>query len=953
MTSIPRVSAVLAPPVINGKTVSAGKNVTFPEKRDGNEIAFPLKGGTLVIRTARKVAVQWNPWHVEVRILCTRGSGRIRDTQLEMHLIHRSGNSIPLDLRKVVNMGFRDSQAEDRRGGWTDQGEMNDLRPMKPGRQELAGILFDVIDPETNGGRSSLAMRGPMRPYFAERAAVAVPNAAGRFLYVLNGLAWPPAKGVPCGEIRIGYSDGSSSAYVLRSGIDTANFWGAADLAETKVFWRGTNSSSGIGLFGTKIPLSSGKRVRSVEFLSRNQVWMIVAASIADREPVFERNESITLKAGKEWVRLPFSFGALPGSAADLSGLLDPPAGKHGFLQIRNGRFVFENAPGKPVRFWGGNLCGESLFMEERKTLAMLDELASMGYNTIRLHHFDRILTAGEEKTGQFDPEKLRRLDFLVAEAKKRGIYTTLDLFTFCHAGNQAKHGIRNVNDYKNLCYFDPQVRAGLVEFARKLLTHVNLRTGRRWCDDPAVITLNLINEGTLRTDLDSLPERVRNAAYKAYAAYASARGMDSSGKPSGKELGEFIEYTGREFFADLKKRLGDFGVKIPLSDQNYASPVLNVRDAYDYIDVHFYWNHPSFIGKRRWSLPTYTNPTSAVKAWAGGIGGVFHHRRFDRPMTISEWGYCYPSPYHIEGAFLTAAYAAFQDYSGLWQFAYSHSGKVGKAHSLGAFDYHSHPVQKFAARAGSLLYLRGDVGRARRSVAATRESAPLLRRVGLIAGIGIEETPSGRNAFVVGRTETKSAAPSGVPVLRAEDGDVFLKRLAGKGVIAPDACDPRTGVYRSDTGELELNVRKGSFRVVTPRTEVFLLPAGESLAGRFMKGKSRSAFAVVAASSLDGKVLAESGRILILHLTDVKSENAVFRDSGMSILEQYGSGNLLLRRNRAEISLNLSGEYVLYACAGNGKRLSEQSLPAPGGECSFTADNADGVILYELIRKQ
>ena len=45
--------------------------------------------------------------------------------------------------------------------------------------------------------------------------------------------------------------------------------------------------------------------------------------------------------------------GPLSG-VLDMSRLLDPPAGRHGFLQVREGRFVFED--GTPVRFLGANI---------------------------------------------------------------------------------------------------------------------------------------------------------------------------------------------------------------------------------------------------------------------------------------------------------------------------------------------------------------------------------------------------------------------------------------------------------------------------------------------------------------------------------------------------------------------------------------------------------------------
>ena len=49
-------------------------------------------------------------------------------------------------------MGFADSVANDRKGGWTDQGPDNDLRIFPVGRHCYGPAVFDVIDPSTNNG---------------------------------------------------------------------------------------------------------------------------------------------------------------------------------------------------------------------------------------------------------------------------------------------------------------------------------------------------------------------------------------------------------------------------------------------------------------------------------------------------------------------------------------------------------------------------------------------------------------------------------------------------------------------------------------------------------------------------------------------------------------------------------------------------------------------------------
>jgi beta-galactosidase len=60
-----------------------------------------------------------------------------------------------VDLRSHCNMGFRDEQENDRKGGFSDQGN-RDLRDLPTGRQVFRGVPFDIIAPGSNNGRSCL-----------------------------------------------------------------------------------------------------------------------------------------------------------------------------------------------------------------------------------------------------------------------------------------------------------------------------------------------------------------------------------------------------------------------------------------------------------------------------------------------------------------------------------------------------------------------------------------------------------------------------------------------------------------------------------------------------------------------------------------------------------------------------------------------------------------------------
>ncbi len=940
------------PALFNGREIlpEAQKQFFGYPGKNGSLLQIPLKYGILTIGGNFQVRVPRIQQDVEIRLCFTPYKGVVREAVLDLHLRYEPYSAVMLDFRSKANMGFADEKENDGKGGWTDQGSRNDLRTLPVGKQKFAGIPFDIIDPKTNAGKSCLAFRGRMRPFFLESAKFDVPAASGRFLHLLNAVGWEPGRGKPVGRIRVAYTDGTLAEHEVLAGRDTGNFWNPFNTEKRVVAWKGKNPSAAIGLYTTGIVLDPRKKVKSIEMFSTNQVWMVVAATITDRIP--EKESQVVLRPGREWIPLASVTSAAAGSAMDFSFLADAPAGKYGFLKIRGEHFEFEQRPGVPVRFWGTNFCFSALYAEAGHTRQILDDLVRNGCNSVRLHHFDGILTRGESRRGSFDPEQWRKLDFFVAEAKKRGLYITLDLYTSCHEAAQARHGNLSSLEYKALCYFDPEVRNDLIRFGRTLFDHVNPYTGIAWRDEPAIILLNLINEGTLTRTTTGMTPRVRNTVEKAFLAFLKKRGLPAEPLNSGAHWKLFLSESGKEFFADVKKRLG---LKIPLSDQNYLVPALDTRNAFDYVDAHLYWAHPSFIGSKPWRLPAFTTTQSAISAWGGTIGTIMARRILGKPMTITEWNHCYPNPTSFDGPFLVAACSSMQDFGGLWQFAYSHSGNFYfKPGALGPFDQNNNPVLSHAMRMGALLFLRGDVSPAPITLAFAPDVAErTISRMALLSRVGLcWDRMSGVNAEIVLRKET---AKTSAPKLIAGSSSALVRELVASGILPAGSSDFSRNEAVSVTGELRLDAEHEIFHVVTSRSESILMPARNERAGNVLRVRNRDAFAAISLAAIDGAPLVRSRRMILLHLTENKNEGAVFRDSSMTIQEKSGSPKQLLRRNRADIFLKLKGKYKVFACSGTGKRLFELPLKPEKNGFLLELDNASapgGVLLYEVVRE-
>lgn len=225
-----------------------------------------------------------------------------------------------------------------------------------------------------------------------------------------------------------------------------------------------------------------------------------------------------------------FSFtippqGVKPGTApADLAPV-GGTAGSEGFVQVAGSGFVLGEG-GSPVRFWGTNLCFGGCFPPHDVAGRMARRMASLGINCVRFHHMDRagyprgIWDAkrwGGFKHDRFHPEALDRLDYLVAQLKKQGIYTNLNLHVSRDYSEQdgfpqpgpgeslPKYG-------KGLDHFYPRCVEEQKRYARMLLGHRNKYTGNRYAEEPAVAMVEISNEDGLLHEwrngaLDDLPE--------------------------------------------------------------------------------------------------------------------------------------------------------------------------------------------------------------------------------------------------------------------------------------------------------------------------------------------------------------------------------------------------------------------------------------------------------------
>jgi hypothetical protein len=193
----------------------------------------------------------------------------------------------------------------------------------------------------------------------------------------------------------------------------------------------------------------------------------------------------------------------------NLSGWLEKPAGKSGFIVAKDGHL---RAGDRRIRLLGVNLCFEACFPKHEDADQIAPRMARFGINCVRFHHMDtsaspRGLLKDDRRT--MDPAQLERLDYLISKLKANGIYADLNLHVGRNFPGLPEAG--GISFDKALDHFVPQMIESQHEYARDLLTHVNPYTGKSYAEEPAVALIEISNEdGLIREwlwgNLDALP---------------------------------------------------------------------------------------------------------------------------------------------------------------------------------------------------------------------------------------------------------------------------------------------------------------------------------------------------------------------------------------------------------------------------------------------------------------
>ncbi len=727
----------------------------------------------------------------------------------------------------------------------------------------------------------------------------------------------------------------------------------------------------------------------------------------------------VVITAGPEWIPLRPELDIVPGSALDFSrlGLAEAPAGKHGHVIARpDGQFAFSDSPETARRFYGVNFCFGSLYLSHEESERIAERLARLGYNAFRFHHYERELIQGQTNSTTLNPQKLEQFDYLMAALIRRGIYLTTDLFVsrgvpYREIGIE-RDGEVPMDTFKILVPVHAGAYRNWQQFSRALLTHTNAYTQRRYADEPALALIAMINEGNFGNffkDIQTIPEW-KQAWNKWLAEHYGTR--DRLAGVWGTSLAEtedpadqsvafperlqaeglrardciaFLADTERAMVQKMKSFLRDeLGCRALISNSSSWTRFTTdqgTRQVYDYVDDHFYVDHPQFL-EESWRLPSRCPNTSPIAEGAPGGRGITFTRLFDKPFTVTEYNYSGPGRFRGVGGILTGAMGALQGWGGIWRFAYSHSrGNLFTAAQMGYFDMATDPLSQAAERASICLFLRGDLQTAPHSVGLVMTKADLARPANKIPAlapnwhwlawvtrVGTQVLPSAdaripESLVVPLAWQTPNVAYRPGQALPLDPYSLDATRLIAalqQRQACPTEMAPRPAdkFFRSETGQITINGPRDVLLLDTPRTAGGYAPAGQDIEA--LKGGLRIAItgadATVWVSALDPNPILQSKHLLVTHLTDLQNSEIRYREAERKTLLSWGHLPYLVRAGKADIHLAIKdgSQCRVWPLTPGGKRLSPIAAQVQSGSLVFTADIAadpgsGARILYEI----
>jgi hypothetical protein len=358
-----------------------------------------------------------------------------------------------------------------------------------------------------------------------------------------------------------------------------------------------------------------------------------------------------------------------------------------------------------------------------------------------------------------------------------------------------------------------------------------------------------------------------------------------------------FLADTEKRYFDGMRSFIrGDLGCKALVTGTIVFGPAgLYAQSDMDFVDSHAYWHHPHFPG-RAWDMGNWLVENSAMtdRADGGTLSDLACSRLAGKPYTVSEYNHPAPMDPQAECVPMIAAFAASQDWDGVWLFAYCHRTDDWDRQAFSSFfDMDGNPGKFGFFGAAAVLFRDGG-----------------LRPVGehRLCAVQVGDDPLTAFARLARRY-----GHSMRNVVTGETKATWAQMLAARVYVSTGAKPPAC----ERPGEpIDWPVQDGRGRFIA-RGERAIAETGW-----WASGSGTPTFRAVMAAALDGKPLADSARILIAACGRCENTDMSFSADRRTVGRNWG---------RAPVRIE-PVDHVLHLPGKAGQTLRLQPL-GPDGE--------------------
>ncbi len=673
-----------------------------------------------------------------------------------------------------------------------------------------------------------------------------------------------------------------------------------------------------------------------------------------------------------------FSF-VIPDSdtshnVVDMSFLNNSVAGSAGYVRIENGHFVDGN--GARIRFFGTNLTFNSCFPDKQTAVLIAGRLKKLGMNVVRFHHMDNQAAPGgiwDQSMNELDKGQLDRLDWLVYQLKIHGIYSNINTHVSRNYPGCNYDGIDQFNYGKAIDQFYRPYIEMQKDYARKLLEHKNRYTGTTYNEEPAVAFVEVNNENSLISNWHLLPklnDQHKAALIKQWKEWLSAH----------------LEYKAKTGYnSDLMGIIAEYGEKTPeiqkemmwsfLMDRemNFASEMIsyykkelkvkaNIAEsqAYysgaqgvwresqvsDFDDMHSYWEHPDFPGKS-WSATDWRirNSSMVSDKQTGTLAWFATHRIAGKPLTISEYDHPAPTFYCAEMFPMLTSFAAFQNFDGIYHFTFDEPYDKGRIDNF--FSSAGHPLKQIFVPAGAVLFRMGAVDAGQHAVQLGLPHSSVIANM-VKTGDKIRLHVSNMKYVW-----NDAGLYPGLVIQRPVNVNTAATEFGlSEKITATD------GPWESETGQIIWDTRDSAnavYRINSPAAKAAIGYIGGKIIDlgnlTIAMDTTRYNWATITATSLDGKPLEVSSRILLAAAGRVENTGWKWDAAKTTLGGDWGKAPTMAEGIPAEIIFRNTSGFKVSALDPAGNPVTDVPVLKKGDEQFFGIGAQYKTLWYIITR--